>query len=393
MTFGVTPTGFNRKTLADIVLEYETRQRAEMDPNVDVDPDSPVGQLNGIIGNAVAEVWEAQEDTYHGFNPNEAEGDQLVNVSLLTGTSKRGAAPSTVSCTLTLEAGATVPSGAIVSLSTRDDVRFELTVTVNNPSGITATFPGAFECQADGPIPALAGELTVIVTPFSGWLAVTNALDADLGHNADSNITLRQRREQQLTLQGGSTIDAIVADLLEIASIADVVSIENESDHYDPTTGLRAHTFEMMIVDDGLTDNDLIAQTIFDSKPAGISPSGSLTIGQAVDGKGKAHLVPFSRADDQLVWCILEISVSGLFPLNGEQQIIESVLARARNTFGIADDVVGGALEAAAFSIAGVTDATALIGFAPAPTLDDNLPIGLHQIARFDSSRVTVVYV
>jgi hypothetical protein len=354
-----------------------------------VDADSPLGQVNGIVGSAIAEAWEAQEDTYHGFDEAAAEGDQLVNIALLTGTEKRSAAPSTVTCTINLDAGATAPEGFIVSLSTRDDVRFELTAAVTNPGGSADDLPGVFECLEDGPIPAPAGQLTNIVTPVAGVNSVTNPLDAALGRLADDNITLRQRRRLQLALQGGSTIDAVTADLLEIDSISDVVSLENESDRFDPITGLPAHSFEMMIVDDGLTPDNTVAQTIFDSKPAGIKPRGNSS-GTATDSNGKTHTIPFSRADNQLVYIDLELVVSSLFPSDGEEQVETAVLAKVRSTFGIADDVVGLVIESAAISIAGVIDATAFIGFAPGPTLDDNLPIGLHQIARFDSTRLNI---
>lgn len=391
-TFGVTPTGFVRKTLADITLEYETKERANIDPNVDVDADAPLGQFNGIVGNSLAEAWEALDDTYHTFDPNAAEGDALVNDALLTGTEKRSSAPSTVTCTLNLDAGASVPGGAIISLNTRDDVRFQLLSTVTNSGGTVANLPGSFECTEDGPIPALAGRLTVIVTPFSGWNSVTNALDASVGHNADNDITLRQRRQQQLALRGGSTLDAIVADLLEIESITDVVPLENNSGRFDADTGLPAHSFEMLIVDDGLTPNNTVAQTIFDSKPGGIKPVGTSS-GTAIDANSKAHAVAFSRADNQLVYVILEVSISTLFPEDGEDQITNAVLTKARNTFGVSDDVVGLVLEAAAISINGVVDVTAKIGFSASPTLTDNLTIGLHQIARFDSTRLEITLV
>lgn len=392
MTFGVTPTGFVRKKVENFKTEWATKQKADMDPNVDVDADSPLGQLNGILANALAEGWEALESVYNSFNPNAAEGNALINAALLTGTEKRGAAPSTVACDINLDAGATAPAGFIVSLDTREDVRFQLIADVTNPGPSTDTLSGEFECLEDGPIEARAGHLTNIVTPVSGVNSVTNPLDAALGHLADDDISLRIRRQQQLALQGGSTVAAIVADLLEIESIADVVPLENTSDHFDPETGLPAHSFEMMIVDDNLTPDDTVAQTIFESNPTGIRAYGN-TSGNATDANGKEHVIKFSRADNVLVYIALELSVSGLFPEDGEDQVITAVLAKCRSTFGISDDVVGGAIEAAAFSVAGVVDATAYLGFAPVPTSTDNLPVGLHQIARFDSGRLEISYV
>jgi hypothetical protein len=112
--------------------------------------------------------------------------------------------------------------------------------------------------------------------------------------------------------------------------------------------------------------------------------------GNSNDENGKVHTMLFSRADDQLVWLAVELVVSSLFPEDGEEQVETAILEKARNTFGISDDVIGGALEAAAFSIAGVVDATVYLGFTAGPTSTDNLPIGLHQMARFDSTRIEI---
>jgi hypothetical protein len=387
MTFGVTPQGFNRKTYQDIKAAIETKERARIDASVDLDPESVFGQLNGIFGEELAEAWEAAEGAYHSFDPNNAEGESMVNLALITGTEKRGGTPSVASVLLELEAGASVPLGSLVSLATRDDVRFEMWTVATNVEAYTAWVPGFAKAVEDGPVVALAGQLTSIVTPIAGWLSVTNNEDARMGRNADDTITLRHRRQEQLALRGGSTIDGIQADLLEVEEISDCVMLDNLADHFDPLTGLPANTFEAMIVDDGLTDNDDVAQVIWDSKPTGIASFGN-SQGVATDKNEEDHVVFFSRAENRLIYVKLQISVSSLFPPDGETKVIEAVLDRARRTFGIADNVVGGALEAAAFGIDGVVDATAYLGFSGGPTLTENLVIGLHQIARFSSTRL-----
>jgi uncharacterized phage protein gp47/JayE len=387
MTFGVTPQGFNRKTYQDIKASIETKERARIDASVDLDPESVFGQLNGIFGEELAEAWEAAEGAYHSFDPNAAEGESMVNLALITGTEKRTGAVSLVLVLLELEAGTTVPTGSLISLATRDDVRFEILGDVTNAGGSTAQVEAYARCIEDGPVAALAGQLTNIVTPVGGWLAVTNNEDASLGRNADDTITLRYRRQEQLALRGGSTIDGIQADLLEVDTISDCVMLENVTDHFDPLTGLPSHAFEAMIVDDGLTNNDDVAQTIWESKPTGIASFGN-TQGEATDMNEEDHVIFFSRAENRLVYVKLQISVSSLFAPDGETKVIEAVLDRARRTFGIADNVVGGALEAAAFGIDGVVDATAYLGFSGGPTLTENLVIGLHQIARFSSTRL-----
>lgn len=391
MAFGVTLEGFVRKTFEDIKEELEERQRADIDPNVDVSDETPLGQLNGIFGSALAEAWEGLEGAYHAFDPLDSEGDALTNVALLTGTERRGAAPSTVTCTLNLDGGTTVPAGSLISLDTRPDIQFELDADVENTGGVPADFAGEFTCTVDGPVVALATHLTQIVTPVSGWNTVSNPLDADVGRLADNDVTLRQRRSQQLALRGGSTIDAVHADLLEIETISQVDMLENTLDVFDPETALPPHTFEALIVDGGLTPDEDIAQAIWDSKPGGIKPHGN-TSGVAIDKNGDEQIVPFSRPIEKLIYIKMKVAVSGLFPsVDGEELVKQAVATKGTNTFGTGDDVTALALGFGAFSVTGVTDVPEIfIGLAVSPTLAVPISIGLHEIARFDTSRIEV---
>lgn len=391
MTFGVTPDGFNRKTFQDIKSDFEGKQRAQIDANIDVSDETPLGQLNGIVGSALAEAWEGIEGAYHAYDPTAAEGEAMVNVALLTGTTKRGPEPSRVTCTLNLDAGTTVPAGSLIALDTREDVQFELQDDVTNSGGVTADLPGEFACTVDGPVSALATHLTTIVTPISGWNSVTNALDADVGHLADDDIALRQRRVQQLALRGGSTIDAIQADLLQIDTISDVEMLENTTDVFDPVTGLPGRTFEALVIDGGLTPDNDVAQAIFDSKPAGITSFGSSS-GTATDPNGDTHVVRFSRPVERLVYVKMQVEATGLFPpVDGEDQVKAAVVARGVNVFGPGDDVTALALAFGAFDVPGVANVPSIfIGLAPAPTLSIPIPIGLHEIAKFDSTRIEV---
>lgn len=393
MPFGVTETGFERKTLEDILTGFEDRQRADIDPNIDVSAETPLGQLNGIYAAELAEAWEGLEGAYHSYNPNAAEGDAMVNVALITGTEKRPAQPSRVTCTLSIEAGDTVPAGSLISLDTREDIQFVLLSDAVNPSGITADIAGVFECTVDGPTQALAGNLTNIVTPHSGWLSVTNALDAELGRFADDTITLRQRRQQQLALRGGSTIDAIQADLLELDTIDQVEPLENTKSEFDPITGLPGRSFEFIILDGSLTDDNTIAQTIFNSRPAGMISFGN-TSGTAVDGEGDSHTVKFSRPIEVLLYVKMSVRVTSLFPpVDGDEQVKAAVVARARQVFTVGDDITPLPLAVGAFNVPGVVDVpieSLKIGLTSNPPLNIPIGIGLHEIARFDTSRVEV---
>jgi len=77
MSYGVLPTGFARKSLAEILAEIEAANIATFGPGVIQSAESPLGQLNGLFANLIAQEWEIAEDTYQSYDPDQAEGIRL----------------------------------------------------------------------------------------------------------------------------------------------------------------------------------------------------------------------------------------------------------------------------------------------------------------------------
>ena len=85
-TYGVTPTGFVRKSIAQILDEREQAMVATFGAGVIQTPQSPLGQINGLLSDIEAALWEIAEDTYQSFDTDQAEGirlDQLARLRLI----------------------------------------------------------------------------------------------------------------------------------------------------------------------------------------------------------------------------------------------------------------------------------------------------------------------
>lgn len=390
---GITPEGFDRKLLTDIVSDFEAAQRAAFGAGFDNAADTAAGQLNGIFGSSLAELWEILEECWHGSDPDAAAGYLLTALSALTGTARRGATASTVPLVLNLDAGATVAAGALVAHEDRPDIVFSIDADVTNGGGSAADVPASATCTATGPTVALAGTLTVIVNPATGWNSVTNPGDAVLGRNVDSDAVLRQRREAQLALRGGSTVAAIRADLLALTEVQDAFVIENTTDTTVDT--LPPHSFEA-VVDDGDTpavDDDELAQVIWDSKPAGIATAGGLT-GTATDETGADQLVNFSRVTRKPVYISITVEANDDYPIDGDAQVKAALVLYGTQNYGLGDDVIALALRAQGLAVAGVTDVpTFTLGFAPAPVGTSNLAVATRERATFASANITVTVI
>lgn len=86
MSYGVLPTGFSRKPLPVILAEIEAQLVTEFGPGVVQTSQSPLGQINGLMADLIAQLWEFAEDAYQSYDPDQAEGvrlDTLARIRLL----------------------------------------------------------------------------------------------------------------------------------------------------------------------------------------------------------------------------------------------------------------------------------------------------------------------
>lgn len=75
--YGVLSTGFVRKPLATVLAEFEAAAITQFGPDVIQTAQSPLGQLNGMMADLTAVLWEFAEDVYQSYDPDQAEGARL----------------------------------------------------------------------------------------------------------------------------------------------------------------------------------------------------------------------------------------------------------------------------------------------------------------------------
>lgn len=321
MAFGVTAAGFEIKRLADIKGEIEDAIRAssEFGPGVNLEADSPLGQLVGIFAEREALLWELAQAIYNAAYPDTAEGAGLDNVCEVIGVTRLVATYSKVTgATLTGVAGTAIAAGSIVSVEGSGD-RFTLDAPVTiGPGG---TIIGDFTAEATGPIRANAGTLNQIETVIAGWTACTNGDDAVLGSDIETDSALRLRRLQSLQTIGAATVNAIYSRVLQqVVGVSDVSVVENDSDVTD-SEGRPPHSVHCVV--DGGTDQD-VADKLWAIKAAGIATHGS-TVVSVEDSQGYSHDVAFDRSSEVDIWFHVILSVTDDFDQGAKQKVVVTV--------------------------------------------------------------------
>ncbi len=391
--FGMTDNGFKMKRLPDIKSDMEASARSALGSDATLLPDSVEGTIISVFSEIIAEQWEQLSAAYNAFNPISVTGQNLDDLAFLTGISRLAPKPSTAFLDITGIDNTVIPAGSIVrhNVSSSEfltDTAVE--IGVGFATGTASVFASA---RINGELDAVAGTLTIIDTPLNGWSTVINNTDANLGRLSETDSELRARRSRSLSLSGLSSLESIISSVQGIAGVSYAGAVENFTDVID-ANGLSPHSFEVVV----LGGSDIaVAQAIWEKKPAGIEPFGSVTA-LANDIFGNTHSMSFSRPTQTTIYINADISFSGKIPDDAStvlsQAIIDFVngLLVSGISIEVSDDVINSRMYMP-FNLT-YTDITinSLTMSIDNITYDANdIAIAFDGLAVFDLSRITVV--
>lgn len=304
--FGISDQGFRPKRLNDIRREVEEKLEDTFGEDINLQDDSIILQLLAPAMAQLAEGWEMAEEVYNAFDPDQANGEALINLSRLVGLEGRiEAAPSTGEIRIEGDANTIVPMGTVVENPSTED-RFETTEEGTIPSDGSDIFV-SIVAQEDGPVEAEVGSINEIVTPVDGMDAVYNETELVPGRHREMDTELRQRREDSLFIGGKSVDLAMRAELLETEGVTHAQVHSNrtlETDDKGLEPGYMAIVYPSS---DDPEFRERIAETLFEAQPAGIRPNGDVEL-IVEDEEGIEQRIFFQFADEQEI--IVEVDIS-----------------------------------------------------------------------------------
>lgn len=353
MPYGLLSTGFAEKPLDVILAEIAAAQRASpaLGDDWDTSAESPSGQLNTSVAAQLASAWETVGVVYRSRDPRFGSYAGLDAVCSLTGTTRRAASKGTVTLSVSLNAGVTLPAGSIAHVAGQPTNRWVTLTSVTNSGGSPATVTVNAEAELAGVYVANAGTITAIATPRTGWTGVTNNADAAPGSAGERDAALRVRRVAELTADGGPQVDSIRAALLAVTGVAMVEVVENDSDDdRRPWGGLPPHSVEAIV--QGGTDAD-VALALWRAKGGGIRAWGTTTA-SVTSASGATRSVSFTRPSNVNAYACVQVSWDdGVFPGG---TAIEDAIAAVTAAQLAGAPIKRSDVFAAVRAVAGVTD-------------------------------------
>ena len=275
--------------------------------DINLEQNSPDGQLLGIITNEIYDLQTLILHIYNSFDPDLAQGVELNKLLKLIAQTRRASTKSIVDITIVANANVTLPADYTIIDENKNEWVINAETTL-----ISGTHTVSFNAVNFGAIEASANTINDVVTVFPEIISVNNALPAEVGRDEESDVLLRKRRNNLLSVNSNSTIAGIYSKLFLLDTVTDAVIYENATDTYDALKDLSAHTL-WCIIDGGSIDE--ITKIIATDKTIGTDLKGSVTEDYIetflkADGSTRTltHTVKFDRPTEIPLYIKLTVS-------------------------------------------------------------------------------------
>lgn len=401
--FGVTENGFVLKRLFNILADLRDALSTVADPITGenltpdlADENDPLIQVMNSFADGLADAWEKLQAANNQFDPLLSTGAGLTGVVQLNNLRRLPGTESTVSVTITGTALLEVDAGKRVSRIDDSSVFILPAFTIGTGGSILVEA----ESVDQGPIEALSGELVKIVTPVSGWDAVTNALDAILGTLKESDTDLLARQQQSTANTGRSTIEDMYSALANLANVTFVKVYQNVDIVVDER-GIPGKAVAV-VVQGG--DVDEISEQIFLHMAEGMKSFGN-TVAFQTDLQGIIYSTDFSRPTEIPIYVYVEVVIIDFsrWPDNGVDVITANILDYVslgagaldinsgfdREGFLPGEDILASELYTPVNSQAGLKINTIQVDTELLPD-QDVVDIDWNEVGVFDASRIEV---
>lgn len=386
--FGIQTSGFVRKRLSDIIAEKNTAVRSVFGPDVNLEPQSPDGQISQNSALSDDQLWQISEDSFNATDPDKAVGIALSNLVKINRITRLEDTSTQVVLVCTGTAGVPVAAGQLVSNDGSLQVKTLTSFTFDGVGNATVFA----DLTQIGAIPVGAGVLTTIDTPVTGWDTVTNPSSGIEGRLREDDGPLRIRRAKSTAAASQNIIEALIGAVGNVVGVTNLIVLENDNDPVDGN-GVPGHKFEVIV--SGGADLD-VGDAIWTNKPTGIGSNGSSSV-IIPDSQGLPHTINFTRPTDKDIFVIVTLNKRLDYPADGDDLMKQAIVDYSNGllvpgrSFSVGEDVIYSELYTPINTVDGHDIVDLRIGFAAAPTGTINLPIAIREVSLFTVANISVV--
>lgn len=266
----LTSTGLEVATYSEMQTTLETGFQTIYGNDINLDPDSPDGQIIGIFLQAYLDILDLIVNVYNMFDPDNAIGSVLDQRVSINGIQRQAGTFTTTDVTLVVSQALNL-SGldqtANPVYTVQDDAGNQWQLQTSQVIAGAGTYVFLFQAAAPGQVFTVPDTITQSVTVVLGVTSINNPTTySTLGEEEESDAALKVRRQQSVSLSSQGYYNGLKAALLNINGVTSVQIIENDSGTTN-IYGVPGHSIWVIVAGSGAAAS--IAQAIYSKRNAG----------------------------------------------------------------------------------------------------------------------------
>jgi nitrate reductase NapAB chaperone NapD len=297
----ITAAGLQVKTNTEIIADIKAALRLIYGADINLEQNSPDGQLVNIFGQAATDQLEMLLALYNSFSVANSFGILLDQRVALNGLTRRPGTYTMQDVTVTVDRALTL-AGLDDDLNSPEGEGYTIEDDAGNKFILAAThvFVGAgsaslsFRAKAIGQVETTPNTITNQTTVVLGVTNLNNPDPADeIGENEETDAALKIRHAKSFMLAAEGAVDAIQAALLTVEDVVDALVVENDTD--SPVDDIPAYSIWAIV--DGGSDED-VGTAIYSKKMPGCGQKGGEEY-VVIRPNGTSFTAKFDRALDE----------------------------------------------------------------------------------------------
>lgn len=263
------PTGLQTATQAELQTLLQTAFKVIYGSNINIDPESPDGQLLNIFIQAILDQSELLTTIYNTFNPDNAFGTILDQRVAINGIQRLAGTFTVTNITLVLSAsvnlyGLDQTANPVYTVSDNAGNQWELQST---HLGVSGTQVLTFQSSVPGAITTIPNTIVNPVTIVLGVTSINNpSTYTTLGINEESDAALKVRRQISVSLPSQGYLSGLLAALENINGVTYAHVEENDTGTTN-ADGVPGHSIWVITAGSGAASS--IANAIYTKRNAG----------------------------------------------------------------------------------------------------------------------------
>lgn len=275
----LTEGGMIGTTLTEYQQLLGNRMRAVFGQQLSLEPETPQGQLIGVLSLTLAEQDEALVALANATSIRHAEGRQLDDIAGIFGITRISSTPTTATAVLTGTPQTLIPQATLMATGEGELYELVNAVTIGSDGNVTA----AVQSIRYGPIALSQNALATrayggngsTIDRVAGWDGIRSSTTTEVGHNRETDSELRARYRERLGRNARGPRDSIHAAVASVVPPLDRYSVlENATASPATVDGesIAAHSF-VVLTESGITSTqqDAVDAAIESRRPVGIT--------------------------------------------------------------------------------------------------------------------------